>query len=104
LRLWFASFAYVMTAALGRIGLAGTRLAQASCSIIRLKLLKICALVAVSVRRVVFAMASGFPWRTEFAHAHVALQRATAWAGTNQTAHRSYPPSQHHPTDGAGAA
>lgn len=78
LRLWFASFAYVMTAALGRIGLAGTRLAQASCSTIRLKLLKIGALVAVSVRRVVFAMASGFPWRTEFAHVHVALRRTTA--------------------------
>ncbi len=76
LRLWFASFAYVMIAALRRIGLAGTRLAQASCGTIRLKLLKIGALVRVSVRRVVFAMATGFPWREEFAHA--ALRATTA--------------------------
>lgn len=78
LRLWFASFAYVMISALRRIGLAGTRLAQASCGTIRLKLLKIGALVRVSVRRVVFAMASGFPWRTEFAQAHAALRRTAA--------------------------
>jgi hypothetical protein len=37
LRLWSASLAYVMIAALRRIGLAGTRLAQASCGTIRLR-------------------------------------------------------------------
>ena len=41
LRLWFASMAYVLLAALRRIALAGTRLAKATCGSIRLKLLKI---------------------------------------------------------------
>lgn len=78
LRLWFASFAYTMICALRRIGLVGTQFAQASCGTIRLKLLKIGALVRISTRRVVFTMASGFPWRSEFAQAHTALRRAIA--------------------------
>ena len=53
LRLWFASFAYVLMCALRRIGLAHTQFATATCGTIRLKLLKIGALVRVSVRRVV---------------------------------------------------
>ena len=75
LRLWFASFAYVLLGALRRIGLAGTQLANAACGTIRLRLLKIGALVRISVRRVVFAMASGCPWQAEFALAHAALRR-----------------------------
>jgi hypothetical protein len=78
LRLWFASFAYVLLCALRRIGLAQTQFARASCGTIRLKLLKIGALVRISVRRVVFAMASGCPWRREFALAHAALRPAGA--------------------------
>jgi hypothetical protein len=61
LRLWFASMAYVLLCALRRIGLPRTRLADASCGTIRLKLLKIGALVRVSVRRIKFAMASSCP-------------------------------------------
>ena len=76
LRLWLASFAYVLLCALRRIGLAKTRLATATCGSIRLRLLKIGALVRISVRRVVFAMASGCPWQTEFALAHAALRRS----------------------------
>ena len=45
LRLWFASMAYVLLAALRRIALPATRLAQATAGTIRLKLLKIGALV-----------------------------------------------------------
>jgi hypothetical protein len=78
LRLWFASFAYVLLCALRRIGLAGTQLANATCGTIRLRLLKIGALVRISVRRVVFAMASGCAWQAEFALAHAALRRAQA--------------------------
>ena len=59
LRLWFASMAYVLLCALRRIGLAHTRFAKATCGSIRLKLLKIAALVRISVRRIKFAMASG---------------------------------------------
>ncbi len=51
-RLWFASFAYVLIGALRRIGLARTKLANASCGTIRLKRLKIGAQVGISVRRV----------------------------------------------------
>jgi len=76
LRLWFSSLAYVLMCALRRIGLAETEFATATCGTIRLKLLKIGALVRISVRRVSIAMASACPWRGVFAHAHAALQRA----------------------------
>ena len=52
LRLWFASMAYVLLCALRRIGLAHTQFAEATCGTIRLKLLKIGALVRISVRRI----------------------------------------------------
>ena len=61
LRLWFASMAYVLLCALRRIGLHHTQFAKATCGTIRLKLLKIGALVRVSVRRIKVAMASGCP-------------------------------------------
>jgi hypothetical protein len=73
LRLWFASMAYVLLAALRRIALAQTQFARATCGTIRLKLLKIGALVTVSVRRVRIAMASGYPWQAEWAAAHARL-------------------------------
>ena len=61
LRLWFASMAYVLLCALRRIGLHGTKMANATCGSIRLKLLKIGALVRISVRRIRIAMASACP-------------------------------------------
>ncbi len=61
LRLWFASMAYVLLCALRRIGVHHTQFAKATCGTIRLKLLKIGALVRVSVRRIKVAMASGCP-------------------------------------------
>ena len=61
LRLWFASLAYVLLCALRRIGLAETQFAAATCGTIRLKLLKLGALVRISVRRVKLAMASACP-------------------------------------------
>jgi hypothetical protein len=76
LRLWFASMAYVLICALRRIGLAHTQFARASCGTIRLKLLKIGALVRTSVRRIKLAMASACPWQHEFALAHALLARA----------------------------
>ena len=78
LRLWFASMAYVLLAALRRIALPATRLARATAGTIRLKLLKIGALVRVSVRRVTVAMASGHPWQQDWAIAHRALAAAAA--------------------------
>ncbi len=66
LRLWLASFAYVLMCAVRRIGLAGTKLQAATCGTIRLKLLKIGALVTISVRRVKLAFASACPEREVF--------------------------------------
>jgi len=77
LRLWFAAFAYVLVASLRRIGLMGTELARATCGTIRLKLLKIGALITTSVRRVKIAFASSCPYQTAFAIAHERLRQAT---------------------------
>jgi hypothetical protein len=78
LRLWFASMAYVLLCALRRIALQHTQFARATCGTIRLKLLKIGALVRTSVRRIKFAMASGCPYQRDFARAHAQLINAMA--------------------------
>jgi hypothetical protein len=66
LRLYFSGMAYVLMTALRRWGLRGTELAKAQCGTIRTKLLKIGALVSVSVRRVLVRMASGYPYADLF--------------------------------------
>ncbi len=76
LRLWLASMAYVLVEALRRIALPATRLARATAGTIRLRLLKLGALVRVSVRRVAVRMASGHPWQRDWAIAHAALAAA----------------------------
>ena len=76
LRLWLAAFAYVLLCALRRIGLTGTAMAKATCGTIRLKLLKIGALVVTSVRRIKIAMASSCPYQAVFHHAHERLSAA----------------------------
>jgi hypothetical protein len=79
LRLWFASFAYVLLAALRRIGLRHTQFAAATCGTIRIKLLKIGAQVRKSVRRIKVAMASACPYQTEYHLAYLYLRRAVAF-------------------------
>jgi len=79
LRLWFASFAYVLLDALRRIGLRHTQFATATCGTIRLKLLKIGAQVRRSVRRIKVAMASACPYQAEFHLAFLYLRRAIAF-------------------------
>ena len=76
LRLWFASMAYVLLCALRRIALRQTPFAASTCVTIRLKLLKIGALVRVSVRRIKIAMPSAYPHQNEFALAHSRLSAA----------------------------
>ena len=76
LRLWFASMAYALLEALRRIALPATRLAQATCGTIRLRLLKIGAMVRVSERRITVKMASGHPWQQDWAIAHRAFAAA----------------------------
>jgi DDE family transposase len=74
LRLWFASMTYVLLCALRRIGLAHTQFAHATCGTIRLKLLKLGALVRISVRRIKVAMPSACPFQHEFSLAHARLR------------------------------
>jgi hypothetical protein len=66
LRLWLASFAYVLICAVRRIGLAHTQFADATCGTIRLKLLKLAGLVRISARRIKFALASACPHANEW--------------------------------------
>ena len=68
LRLWLSSMAYVMLSELRRVGLKGTELAAAQCGTIRTKLLKIGAVISVSVRRIYVRLASGYPYVDLFAH------------------------------------
>jgi hypothetical protein len=82
LRLWFASMAYVLLCALRRIGLHHTPFANASCGTIRLKLLKIGALVRISVRRIKIAMASGCPAAPVWCGAAVRLSAAASARGS----------------------
>jgi hypothetical protein len=76
LRLWLASAAYVLMHALRRIGLKGTALASACAHTIRLRLLKIGAVVTVSVRRVKLAMSSACAHQREYSAAFHALSAA----------------------------
>ena len=78
LRLWFHSMAYVLLCAMRRIGLRDTALADATCGTIRLKLLKVGALVRISVRRIKIAMASACPVAQDWTRAAVRLTAAAA--------------------------
>jgi hypothetical protein len=80
LRLWFYSMAYVLLCALRRIGLHDTAFAKATCGTIRLKLLKIGALVRISVRRIKIAMASACPAAQDWGRAAIRLAAANARA------------------------
>jgi len=62
-RLLLSSAAYVLMEAIRRLGLKGTELARAQVQTIRLKLFKIAARVKQSVRRVVFHLASSYPYQ-----------------------------------------
>jgi len=73
LRLYFSSVAYLLLSALRRLGLSGTTLASAQCGTIRLRLLKIGALVRVTVRRVWVSLASSYAWREVFASVYANL-------------------------------
>jgi hypothetical protein len=66
LRLYFSSVAYVLLQMLRRLGLEGTELAKAQCSTIRLKVLKIGALIRITVRKVWVSLAGGYPYVTLF--------------------------------------
>jgi len=75
LRLYYSSVAYVLLAALRRLGLAGTALARAQCTTIRLTLLKIGGRIRITVRNVWLALASGCPHAALFAQVHAHPRR-----------------------------
>jgi hypothetical protein len=66
MRLYFSSLAYSLMNLLRHIGLRGTKLERAQCTTIRTRLLKIGALVKLSVRRVHVALSSVFPLQDVF--------------------------------------
>jgi hypothetical protein len=68
-RLCLATVAYVVLRALRQFGLAQTELAPAQCDTIRLRLLKLGAVVRVSVRRVWLALSEAYPLRAVFVRA-----------------------------------
>ena len=69
-RLLLSGLAYTLMEALRRIGLAGTELARAQCSTLRLKLLKIGAVLVRNTRRVKFLLAASYPYQELFATVH----------------------------------
>jgi hypothetical protein len=73
IRLSFSSVAYVLLEALRRLGLSGTEMAGGQCQTIRLKLLKIGALVRVTVRKVWVSLASSCPYASLFRRVHERL-------------------------------
>lgn len=67
LRIYFSVIAYTLMNGLRRLGLRATDLATAQVGTLRLKLLKIGALVRVTVRKVWVRMASSYPYQVLFA-------------------------------------
>jgi len=72
-RLLLASAAYVLLEAMRRIGLAGTELARAQVGTIRLKLLKIGAVVLRNTRRIRLLLSSSYPYAALFGQVATAL-------------------------------
>jgi hypothetical protein len=73
LRLYLSAMAYVLVCGLRRLGLKATELATAQAATIRLRLLKIGALVRMSVRRLWISLPRSYPWPDLFARVHQAL-------------------------------
>lgn len=74
LRLWFSSVAYTLVNLLRRFALRGTELERAQAGTIRVRLLKVGALVRVSVRRVVLSLSAASPVRAIYAHIAAVLR------------------------------
>lgn len=76
LRLWLATVAYLLVERVRTIGCRGTQLARATAGSIRLKLLKVAAVVRISVRRVYVQMSSAYPLAGLFS---LCQRRLMAW-------------------------
>lgn len=78
MRLWLASLAYVLLARFRKWGLRGTEWARTQIWKLRAKLLKIGALVRVSVRRVFFEISKHYPQKRLFKQVLANLQATSA--------------------------
>ncbi len=76
IRLWFSSLAYTLLQTLRRVGLKGTEMAKAQCHTIRRKLLKIGAIVRITVRKVWVRLSESYPFARLFERVHANL---SAW-------------------------
>ena len=81
MRLWFSTVAYLLLERLQTLGLAATGLAKATLGNLRVKLLKVAAVVEVSVRRVHVALCSSFPLQEVFRSALLQLKTQPLEAG-----------------------
>ena len=75
-RVMLSAAAYVLMDHIRRIALAGTELAKAQVTTIRLKLFKIGARITWSVRRIVLQLSNGWPWHAVFRQAAARLMVA----------------------------
>jgi len=77
LRLWFSTFAYMLVRRLRAVALCGADLAKGTAGTIRVRLMKIAALVEVGVRRTRVRLAGACPMAAVFAAAHRKLREHT---------------------------
>lgn len=81
LRLYFASFAYVLMHGLRRLGLQDTEFARVQCDTIRLKLLKIGTRLNITVRKVWLSFSESYPYARQLNHILANLKAQPLWAG-----------------------
>jgi Transposase DDE domain group 1 len=81
-RLLLSAVAYIVLRALREFGLPQTELAQAQCDTLRLKLLKVGAVIRISVRRVYVSLSESYPFREVFVRACDKLRRLVVPAPT----------------------
>jgi len=75
LRLWMSSVAYTLLQAFRQIGLHGTEMAKSRCDTIRLRLLKLGALIRTSVRQVWISLSEISPVQRLFSQVYENLRR-----------------------------
>ena len=72
-RLLLSSMAYALVETIRRMGLCGTELQEAQCDTIRLRLLKIGAVIVRNTRRIRFHLSSAYPWKSLFCAVYARL-------------------------------
>jgi hypothetical protein len=73
-RLLLSAVAYLVLRALRQFGMAETELAHAQCDTLRLKVLKLGAVVRISVRRVYVSLSESYPFREVFVRVYDTLR------------------------------